>query len=382
MGPDALAVAEGNRRFALDLYAKLRTEQAGNLFFSPSSLSTALAMTYGGARGETASQMAGSLHFTLPGDRLHAAFAALNDVWNSPEEAAGYRLRVANRLWGQSGLEFRQEFLALTRERYGAELARVDFAGDTERARLMINRWVDEQTEGKILDLVPAGALDALARLVLTNAVYFKGDWARPFDRGATADTPFFLGAGAQVDVPLMSRQDDLRYWAGDGLKALEMPYGPGDLSMVVLLPDEVDGLPALEGKLSAENLARWLSALRRRKVVVHLPRFRMTSQFLLNAPLEALGIRAAFSRAEADFSGMAERGGLSLGAVLHKAFVDVNEEGTEAAAATAVVMRATLARMPEPPATFRADHPFLFLIRDNRTDSLLFLGRLVDPSG
>jgi serpin B len=379
---DVHAVAEDNNGFALDLYARLRTGQSDNLFFSPGSLSTALAMTYAGANGETASQMAKVLHFNLPQEKLHPTFASLNRTWHGKGKESGYRLLVSNRLWGQQGLHFLPGFLAVTRDHYDAELAQVDFARQTERARQRINAWIEEQTQDKIRDLIPPGLLDATTRLVLTDAIYFKGDWSDPFPKEVTQQAPFHVSASQQAEVPLMYRQDGFRYWAGDGLKVLELPYGQGDLAMLILLPDEIEGLSALENRLTADNLSRWRSGLRKQEVRVHLPRFRLDSQFRLADVLKAMGMTLACSQAEADFSGMTEQPDLYISAVLHKAFVDVNEEGTEAAAATGVVMTFGAAMVPEEPAVFRADHPFVFLIRDKRTGSILFLGRLVNPQG
>jgi serpin B len=382
MSADVRAVVEGNNRFALDLYGRLRSGQPGNLFFSPGSLSTAVAMTYAGARGQTAEQMAQVLHFRLPQEKLHPAFTALQETWDADGEKTGYRLSVANRLWGQEGFDFRPAFLATTRESYGAELAQVDFARQAEPARLRINSWVEERTQGKIRDLIPPGVLDAMTRLVLTNAIYFKGDWTDPFEKNATKEAPFHISAHRQVDVPLMSQQDDFRYWAGDGVKVLELPYGKGDLAMLALLPDKIEGLPALEAGLTTESLSRWLSGLRKQKVQVSLPRFTLTSQFQLADVLGAMGMIRAFRPGEADFSGMSSQEELFLSAVVHKAFVDVNEEGTEAAAATGIAVGTTSFVVPQEPVVFRADHPFVFLIRDNRTGSLLFLGRLANPQG
>jgi serpin B len=377
---DVRAVAEDNNRFALDLYARLRTGPADNLFFSPASLSTALAMTYAGAGGRTAEQMARVLHFGLPRERLHPAFRDLRRYWDAKDKESGYRLSLANRLWGQQGSHFLPGFLATTREHYGAELAQVDFARQADRARQRINAWIEEQTRRKIQDLIPPGVLDAMTGLVLTNAIYFKGDWTEPFREEATQVAPFHVSAHQQTDAPLMYRQDDFRYWAGAGLKVLELPYGKGDLAMLVLLPDEIEGLSTLEAKLTADNLSRWQAGLLKQEVRVTLPRFRLTSQFQLAAALKAMGMTRAFTPGEADLSGMSSEEGLSLSAVIHKAFVDVNEEGTEAAAATGVEVKSVAAI--EGPAVFRADHPFVFLIRDNRTGGILFLGRLVDPRG
>jgi serpin B len=375
---DVLTVAGDNNGFALDLYARLRTGQSDNLFLSPASLSTALAMTYAGARGQTAGQMAQVLHFSLPQETLHPAFGDLRRTWDANGQGQGYRLVVANRLWGQQGFHFLPGFLAVTRDRYGAELAQVDFARQTDQARERINAWVEEQTQGKIRDLIPPGVLDQMTRLVLTNAISFKGVWTEPFRKEATQVAPFHVTASQQADVPLMYRKDDFRYWAGDGLKVLELPYGQGDLAMLVLLPDEIGALSALEARLTADNLARWQSGLRKQEVRVHLPRFTLTSQFQLAEVLKAMGMTRAFTPGEADLTGMSSEGELFVSAVIHKAFVDVNEEGTEAAAATGIAVGATAAIRQ--PTVFRADHPFVFLIRDNRTGSILFLGRLVNP--
>ncbi len=377
---DMKALAEDNNRFALDLYGRLRTGPGGNLFFSPSSVSTALAMLYAGAGGETAEQMAKVLHFRLPSEKLHSAFGDLRRSWNLGASGRGYRLSVADRLWGQAGFHFLPGFLAVTREEYGAELAQVDFQGQAEDARRRINAWVEEQTQGKIRDLVPPGALDAKTRLVLTDAVYFKGIWTEPFRKESTQVAPFHVSAARKTDVPLMFRTDAYPFWAGDGLKMLALPYGKGDLSMLILLPDDVEGLSALEERLTDENLSRWLSSLQTREVSVSLPRFTLTSEFQLADVLKAMGMPRAFTLGEADFSGMSREEELFVSAVIHKAFVDVNEEGTEAAAATGIGVKSVAA--PEEPLVFRADHPFVFLIRDNRTGSILFLGRLMNPQG
>jgi len=237
-------VVQVNNRFALELHSRL-ARQPGNLFYSPASLSMALAMTYAGARGETAAEMAKVLHFPADPDRLHGQFAALRKGLNDAGGGAkgSHRFSLANRLWGQQGYHFLPDFLALTRESYGAELAQVDFVHEAEGARQAINTWVEEKTEGKIVDLIPRGVLDELTRLVLTNAIYFKGDWSKPFPKAATRDDTFHVGDGKTVTVPLMFKNDDFAYRAGDGLKVVELPYGKGDLSAVAILPDAVDGL-------------------------------------------------------------------------------------------------------------------------------------------
>ncbi len=372
---DLSLVVKGNNEFALDLYAKLRSEEAGNLFFSPHSISTALAMTYAGARGDTEKEMGEVLHFTLPQAQLHAAFAALADKLLG-DKARGYQLRIANRLWGQTGYHFLPEFLGITRNQYGAELALVDYVAKTEEARKTINTWVVEQTEQKIKDLIQQGVLNKMTRLVLTNAIYFKGNWASQFDKETTADAPFRVTPEKSVAVPMMFQNGDFKHRATDGIQVLELPYEGEDLSMFVLLPDKIDGLPDLERSLTNKTLQKWISGLAKEEINVYLPRFKMISQFVLNNVLESMGMPLAFTSGRADFSGMNGKRDLFISAVIHKAFVEVNEEGTEAAAATVVVEVPFERFIP----TFRADHPFVFLIRDNRTGSILFMGRVMNP--
>jgi serpin B len=373
---DTSTLVRGNSAFAVDLYGTLRRAE-GNLFFSPYSISTALAMTYGGARANTAAQMAKALHLDLPAEQLHPAFSSLIAQVN---KASGERcqLTVANALWGQQGYGFLDPFLQLLRQHYGADLTEVDFARATEAARKTINDWVARQTNDKIKDLIQPGVLGDLTRLVLTNAVYFKGDWERQFDKKATADAPFWLSSDTSVQAPMMNRTGDYGYFEAEQCQVLELPYAGGALSMVILLPKTKDGLAQLEAALTDQNLADWLTHLRRGKVVVTLPRFKLTSQFELTAALKKLGITDAFSVPPADFSGMNGKQDLFVSAVVHKAYVDVNEEGTEAAAATGVVGLTGMA--PQEPAVFRADHPFVFLIRHNGSGSVLFIGRLANP--
>ncbi|MHB8899104.1 MAG: serpin family protein [Thermoguttaceae bacterium] len=374
-------VAQGNNRFATDLYAQLKDGGSENLFFSPFSLSTALAMTSAGAAGETQKEMAQTLHFALPDPELHPAMADFQKrlVASSKSES---RLRIANRLWGQTDYRFHNEFLEVARDRYGAGLALMDFAQDPEAARRQINSWVEKQTGEKIRDLLAPGILDQRTKLVLTNAIYFKGTWQNRFPEDATEDGPFHLPAGGKLDVPMMHQQGQFGYRAGENLQVLEMPYAGGTLSMLVLLPREVDGLTRLEKDLSAENVQEWTSGLHRQKTLVYLPRFKAVSQFALKETLQAMGMKLAFDQVRADFSRMSPGEGLYISAVVHKAFVDVNEEGTEAAAASGVVMapRSAMVRPQQPP-VFRADHPFLFLIRDSQSGAILFMGRVTNPS-
>ena len=374
---DKTPVVQGNTEFALSLYAQLHSQQ-GNLFFSPLSLSTALAMTYGGARGQTAEQMATVLHFPAEQQQLPPVFATLSKDLHADSETPGYQLHVANALWGQKGYRFRQDFLSTTKTYYGAGLNEVDFQTAAEETRKTINAWVEQQTKDKIKDLIPLGALNELTRLVLTNAIYFKGDWLLPFMKSLTKEEDFKVATDRQVTVPMLHQTGFFKYFDGGNFQALELPYVGNKLSMVVFLPKKVDGLAEFEQSLTAQNLMKWLPQLQQHEVVVTLPKFRVTAEFTLNKTLSSMGMPLAFSPHAADFSGMSEEKDLYLSAVIHKAYVDVNEEGTEAAAATGIEMR-TMSAGP-PPSTFHADHPFVFLIRDNSSGSLLFLGRLVQP--
>ena len=372
--PNVQELAVANNQFAIDLYGQLRTEP-GNLFFSPNSISTALAMTYAGAESSTAGQMAEVLHFELPEDRLHPAFSGLLGRLNSKKK--GIEVRAANRLWGQKGYTFLPAYLQTTRDQYGAELGQVDFVQQTEAARQTINTWVQDQTNDKIKDLIPAGVLNNMTRLVLTNAIYFKGNWEHQFDKEATQSAPFHVSADEKVEVPMMFQKEKFAHGTVDDVQLLKLPYVGKDFSMLVLLPKAVDGLPALEQKLTIENLNKWMAVLEEKKVDVYLPKFKLTSEFSLDGVLAKMGMTDAFSPEQADFSGMTGNKELYISAVVHKAFVDVNEEGTEAAAATGVVVAVSSVQIIP---TFAAYPTFLFLIRDNQTNSILFMGRVTNP--
>jgi len=378
---EAEAAAAGNA-MALDLYRELGTGP-GNLFFSPVSISLAVAMAYTGAQGETAAEMADALG--LPPEKatdLEAVSAAYGQLLGhlNPEEAA-YQLRVVNRLWGQQDFEFHAAFLKRLEDRFGAGLESMDFAQDAEGSRQVINTWVAEQTEDKIQDLIPQGMLHPDTRLVLTNAIYFLGDWAHEFEKDKTVDRPFHPGGDAEITVPTMAQTKTFGHAKIDGGQLLSLPYQSGELEMVILLPDAVDGLADLEKNLTPEALTGWLEALSPALTDVQLPRFKLEGEFSLNKALQSLGMKQAFTHA-ADLSGMAPGGGLFISDVVHKSFVDVFEKGTEAAAATAITVRLTSMPVPvEPEAVFHADHPFLFLIRHPATGSILFMGRLTDPA-
>jgi len=368
---DEKAVVGGNLAFAGDLYARL-CGRKGNLFLSPHSISTALAMTYAGARGNTAAQMRKVLHFKVPDARLHPAFFALARNL----KPGGCALHTANRLWGQRGIRFRDAFLEQTRTHHGAGLKPVDFAADPEQARRAINAWVEEKTEQKIRKLLKRDHVGRDTVLVLTNAIYFKGRWASRFEKKATRSAPFTLLDGDRIQAAMMHQKADFRHAGYPDLEVLELPYEGNELSMVILLPRKADGLPEVEKVLTAASFKKWVSGLSKKKVRVSLPRFKMTCQFELEKKLEEMGMADAFS-IRADFSGITDSTKVFISRVIHKAFVDVNEEGTEAAASTAVVMKRGGHRVVR----FLADHPFLFLIRHKKTGCLLFLGRVVNPA-
>lgn len=381
--PDVRSVAASINGFAFDLYGQVGKKE-GNIFCSPASISTALAMTYSGAHGETAKEMAHVLYFDrkssrLPVARLHEAFGKLTGLLNSGGSQGGYVLCMANRLWGQESYEFVPDFLKTTRELYGAELAELDFR-KTDAARHEINEWVEQQTQQKIKELIPSGVLRGDTRLVLTNAIYFLGGWEKEFPEKATEVQPFFVTPQQAVDVPLMTQTRKFGYLESDVAQVLELPYRGHEISMVILLPKARDGLAGLEGNLTADNAQKWIESLRPRKVELFLPKFKMTSQFALKEALSAMGMPTPFTEA-ADFSKLSSSENLMISEVIHKAFVDVNEKGTEAAAATAVVIVPTSASVEtEEPVVFRADHPFVFLLRDNRSGAILFLGRVSNP--
>lgn len=381
---DLAALVAGNTRFALDLY-HLLAQADGNLFYSPYSISQALAMTYAGAREETAAQMAATLGFTLEGERLHAAVNALDQVLASRaedlgyQEGTGFRLEVANALWGQDGYTFLDAFLEALAKDYGAGMHLVDYVTDPEAARQEINAWVLDKTEGRIKDLLAPGTVDNLTRLVLANAIYMKASWLTPFDPANTADGPFTLADGSTVTVPMMHSQERLNVSQASDLVAIELPYIGDQLRMTILMP-AAGTLGDFEEGLSAERLEEILAGLDSSEVRLTMPKFRAESEFELAEVLQALGMTDAFAPGVADFSGMDGTRDLYISAVVHKSFVAVDETGTEAAAATAVAMRASAA-LPSEPLDVVIDHPFLFLIRDQGTGAVLFVGRIANPS-
>jgi serpin B len=386
---DTGALVAGNSAFAFDLYqklreAELREAEPGNLFYSPYSISLALAMTYAGARGETERQMAETLHFTLGQEGLHPTLNALEAALAArganveADEGRGFQLNVVNALWGQSGYDFLPAFLDLLAEHYGAGLRTLDFVAAPEEARQTINAWVSEQTEERIKDLIREGLIRPSTRLVLVNAIYFNAAWHYPFEKALTREGTFALLDGTELAVPMMRQTEYLRYAEGAGYQAIELPYVGREMSMVVLLPDK-GGFQALEEALDAERVDAILAELEHSNVQLSLPKFEYDASLELGQTLSEMGMPVAFNGEQADFSGMDGTRRLSIGEVVHKAFVAVDEAGTEAAAATAVIMVESAA--PEPTVEVTVDRPFIFMIRDVQTGTILFLGRVVDPS-
>jgi serpin B len=375
-------LVDGNSAFAFDLYQAIR-EKGGNLFYSPYSISVALAMTYAGARNETEQQMADTLRFTLDQSKLHPAFNSLDLELASRGEGAegkdeeGFRLNIVNEIWGQKDYEFRNEFLDVLAENYGAGLRLLDYINAPEASRVTINDWVSDQTEGRIEDLIPQGVIDALTRLVLTNAIYFNAGWLNPFNEDMTDDGAFYLLDGGEVTVPMMMQSDSFGYAEGEGYQAVELPYDGRELSMLILLPD-TGRFEEFEGSLDADLVDTIKNDLIYKEVALTMPKFEFESDFSLADTLAAMGMPVAFTGA-ADFSGMTGNRDLFIAEVLHKAFVSVDEAGTEAAAATAVVM--SLTAMPGEPVKVALDRPFILMIRDIETGAIIFVGRVVNPS-
>jgi len=367
-------VIKGNNEFAFDLYRQLSKTEEGNLVFSPFSISTALAMTYAGARGETAEQMEKTLHYPLGQEHFHPAMGGVIrrlEGYGTPD----LQLDVANALWGLKN-SCLPVFLSLTRQHYGASFKEADFQ-EPENARRIINAWVEQQTREKIKELLRKGDVSQATRLVLTNAIYFKGLWELPFKKAETKEEAFDVSPSHSVNVQMMNQleEKEYKYYANEEFQYLELPYKGHDLSMVILLPAKKGKLAELEGALTAAKLDENLSRLHKAMGTVALPRFRGKTHVELKKELIELGMPLPFSE-DADFSGIDGDHDLHIQAVIHEAFIDVSEEGTEAAAATAVVMDI----LAPPTFAFRANHPFLYLIMNRHSKELLFFGRVSNP--
>jgi serpin B len=380
------SVVDGNTAFALNLYSQLATN-SGNLFFSPYSISTCLAMLYAGASGGTEQQMSQVLGFGTNQQQFASLFGQLQAELEADQQTNAIELNIANALWVQQGFPFLPSFLETATNQYQANVGQADFVTEADAVRLEINNWVAQETQNKIQNILPPGSLNADTRFVLANAIYFLGAWTIPFAETNTSTRPFYLSSTTLVEVPLMHQSswiydgdgnpitfNYMHNWATNGFQAIELPYGSNQLSMVILLPSQIDGLGRLEQQLSPAFLSNVLGQMRPNTVEIYLPRFTVESSFNLGKTLAAMGMPDAFTPF-ADFSGIDGGQDLYVSFVLHKAWVQVNEAGTEAAAATVGGGASTL------PPFFIADHPFMFLIRDTQTGSVLFLGRLTNPS-
>jgi serpin B len=382
-GEDLSSLVQGNNAFAMDLYHSLRSGN-GNLAFSPYSLSVALAMPYAGARGSTETQMAQALHYTLPQDRLHPAFNRLDlnlakEGQAASNEAQPMQLKIANAVWAEQTFSFLQSYLDLVAQHYGAGIRLADIIHNADGVRQEINNWVSQQTNNKIKDLIPAGAMDDATRMVLVNAIYFKADWANEFDPANTKDAPFTLLDGTQVTSKQMSDHfSGVPYASGDGWQAIELPY-VGDTAAMDLIVPEAGHFQDFETSLDASELDTIIKSMQPVTIQLAMPKFSFRSTFDMGGQLAGLGVSDAFDTNSADFSGMTGKRDLYITKVVHQAYIAVDEKGTEAAAATGVVMGLTAIMIPDKQLTI--DHPFLFVIRDVQSGQILFVGRVMDPT-
>jgi len=369
-------LVSGSNQFAFDLYNNLKGEEQGNVFFSPWSIESALGMTYEGAKGQTAQEMEQVLHLPADDVKRQSSFARLYNLINEPDE--NFKLSTANSLWTQQDYEFLQQYFETVDNYYKGKVTNVDFETNAEGVRQTINKWVEEKTTGKIKDMIPPGVLNSLTRLVLANAVYFKGKWAIQFKEENTKKADFRTGNGT-VQADMMSLGSaKFNYAETETMQALEMPYEGGKLSMLVLLPKE-DNIETINGYLSEEKLSEIRTSMAEREVNVYFPKFKFETRYAMVPTFRGMEMTTIFS-GSADLSGMGGKpGDLYVSDIIHQAFVEVNEEGTEAAAATVVVVGATA--MPGPEIEFKADHPFIFLIQENETGNILFFGLAKDPT-
>ncbi|MCD4686021.1 MAG: serpin family protein [Anaerolineae bacterium] len=390
---DTATLVADNNTFAFDFYRQVAAETDTNLLFSPFSISQAFGMLMAAARENTETQMAATLRYTLPQDALHPAFAALNadlSTRQTPDAGAGgegerLQLNVANSIWAQDGFPFRDAYMNLLRDFYNGGLRFMDFVQESEAARETINDWVEDETEDKIQNMLPQGVINPDTRLVLVNAIYFNGSWQHPFVESATQDEPFTLLDGSTVNVPMMFQQESLGYLRGDGFQVVELPYFGYDMAMLIVLPD-ADQFEAVQRQLDGA----WFESTRReiatQDVQLFMPRFEFETALDLKTTLQNMGMTDVFDGNLADLTGMFDpatvNGNLFVTDALHKAFIGVDETGTEAAAATAIVVGITSAPMPSQPVEVRLDHPFIYAIYDRQTGAILFLGQVLNPAG
>ncbi|MGO9122351.1 MAG: serpin family protein [Desulfomonilaceae bacterium] len=373
---DSQSVASCNNSFALQIYEKLRNQE-GNLVFSPYGISSSLSLAYAGSGGTTKVQIEDLFHLTITGDQFHRVFGDLNDSLVSGAKSRGYDLKIVNSLWHAKGSDIRRDYITVVEKCYRGSIHSVSFERDLESARRLINSWFERQSKGKFKELLADGVLTPQTRMVLGNTIYFNGVWRSKFDKRDTEKAPFTLIDGKQVVVPMMRQAGKFNYKESDTFQALELPYKTSRLSMIVLLPKERDGLANIENTLSKKNIDEWMNGMSKQELDIDLPKFKFFSKLALVEPLKSLGLTEPFSVNSADFSGIDGEGKLFISDIVQEAMVEVSEKGTEASAATSAVaetksMRSAIA--------FRADHPFIFLIRQTDPTAILFLGRLVNP--
>ena len=375
------SLVKGNSAFAFTLYQQLKKDNTGNLFYSPYSISTALGMTYAGAVGDTEKQMGSALHFTLPQGQLHPAFNQLAlDLASRGQNAQGtngksFALNIANALWGQQDFTIQSAFLKILAQNYGTGMNLLDFKNSPEPSRVTINNWVSDQTNNRIKDLLPQGSITPATRFVLTNAIYFDAAWQNPFAKESTSNGNFNLLNSSTVSVPMMNHEGSYSYVKGSGYQAVELPYSGNEVAMDIIVPD-AGQFNTFESGMTADSISGIIGSLKSSFMVLALPKFQFDSSFSLKQALSALGMPVAFTD-KADFSGITGQPNLIISDVVHKAFVAVDEEGTEAAAATGVIMVG--AAMPANSLT--VDRPFVFLIRDIQTGAILFIGRVLNQA-
>lgn len=371
------AVVDANNQFAFDLYSKLSENDAGNVFFSPYSISTALAMAYEGAKGKTAEEMKEAFYFPEDNLAMRSSFAQLYNLLNKQDKE--YKLYTANALWAQKDYVFLNEYLNTVEKYYGGKTTNLDFVNENDKSVKTINDWIEDQTNNRIKGMIPS--LSPLTRLVLTNAIYFKGQWLHEFKKKNTNDMDFKITPDNTVTASMMYYYDDevsFNYAETDDMQVLELPYKGEELSMLIFLPKEND-ITQLETSFNIKKLNEMKSKLNKEDVIIYLPKFTFKTKYSLPETLTSLGMKNAFVSDTADFSGMDGTKNLFISDVIHQAFVEVNEEGTEAAAATAIIMEFKSAGLKKPK-IFKADHPFIFVIQEKETGLILFMGKVAEP--
>jgi serine protease inhibitor len=367
-------VVKANNQFGFDIYSRFSGED-GNIFFSPYSISSAMVITYDGAKGKTAEEMRSVLHFPEDNVIRRSGFAKIYNEINQKNKK--FQLNTANALWAQKNYLFLTHYLEIIKRYYGGKATNLDFVNKPEESRIIINQWVENQTNNKIKDIIAPGAINQETRLVITNAIYFKGNWVKQFDKKNTIIRDFEISTSKKVKTPIMSLLDGkFNYTETEKIQVLELPYSGNELSMLILLPKNKD-LKSIEESLSMENLSEWRKNLKEQKIDIYIPKFKLETKYDLSGTLKEMGMPIAFS-GDADFSGMTGNRDIFINQVIHQAYVEVNEEGTEAAASTAVIMPTSALPTLK---VFNANHPFIFLIQEKNTGNILFLGRVVDPT-